>query len=228
VTDPVTDASRLASVLAATKYVLLDFDGPVCDVFAGRPARGIAGELRDYIAESVTTSVPASFAETWDPLDIVRQVADFAPQLALDIETNLRAAEREAVASAAPTPGTAEFLAACEAAGWPVAIVSNNSAPAIAAYLQQHHLDGYVQHIAGRDPSDPHRMKPDTFLLDQAVTALAADPATTVLIGDSITDIEAAHAYGVRVIAYVNKPEKHQTLSHADAGTTDMAALIPR
>jgi phosphoglycolate phosphatase len=69
-------------------------------------------------------------------------------------------------------------------------------------------------------------MKPDTFLLDQAVTALSADPVTTVLIGDSTTDIDAAHAYGIRVIAYVNKPEKHQTLNHADAGTTDMAKLI--
>jgi hypothetical protein len=36
-------------LLARTRYLLLDFDGPVCDIFAGLPATAVAERLRKLI-----------------------------------------------------------------------------------------------------------------------------------------------------------------------------------
>ena len=41
----VNDRDRLAELLAGTGPLLLDFDGPVCSVFAGYPAPQIAAQL---------------------------------------------------------------------------------------------------------------------------------------------------------------------------------------
>jgi hypothetical protein len=85
-----------------------------------------------------------------------------------------------------------------------------------------------VHHVQGREDTDPRLMKPDPFLLHEAIDALDGVPEAAVLIGDSTTDIEAARAAGIRVIGYLNKPIKHQTLSHADALITATHELTPR
>ena len=36
----------LGAIVARTRYLLLDFDGPVCSIFAGLPAPEVADELR--------------------------------------------------------------------------------------------------------------------------------------------------------------------------------------
>lgn len=43
-------ADNLAATVSTTRLLLLDFDGPVCDIFAGYPAPRVAQELRDLIA----------------------------------------------------------------------------------------------------------------------------------------------------------------------------------
>ena len=69
--------------------------------------------------------------------------------------------------------------------------------------------------IVGRDSRDPRLMKPDTYLLARAVDLLQADPVATVMVGDSPTDIDAAHNYGISVVGYANEPAKTQTLAAA-------------
>jgi phosphoglycolate phosphatase len=221
----VIDRDLLIDVMGGSRYVLLDFDGPVCDVFAGLPPGDVADELRALLTASFTDPLPDDVVTSQDPLLIVHQVAGFAPHLSRDIDAALCRAELHAIESATPTPGVMEFIAACTDTTRPLAIVSNNSTPAIEKYLTKHGLSGGVRYVAGRDPSDPRRMKPDPFLLAQASAALNADPETTVLIGDSTTDIQAARAHGIQIIGYANKPGKQHTLAHADALTIDMADL---
>ncbi|GAA4568130.1 hypothetical protein GCM10023176_21930 [Micromonospora coerulea] len=61
----------------------------------------------------------------------------------------------------------------------------------------------------------------------QALQALNARPSAAVLVGDSTTDIEAAHAAGVPCIRYANKPGRAERLAAAgaDAIVTDMSHL---
>ncbi len=144
-----------------------------------------------------------------------------------EVERALQAAELDAVATAAPTPDSVEFMKACQLTNRPVAIVSNNSQPAITAYLDQMGLAGLVAHIEGRDPRNPALMKPHPATLERAVAALHGRAQTAVLVGDSITDLEAAHRAGIRSLGYANHPDKVLTLTGAgaDAVATSMSLL---
>jgi len=48
--------------------------------------------------------------------------------------------------------------------------------------------------------------------------SLDANPAATALVGDSFTDIEAAHSAGVASIGYANKPGKRDRMTDLRAG----------
>ena len=60
-------ADDLAATVSPIRLLLLDFDGPICDIFAGYPAPRIAQELRDLIAAQGHTIAPA-LAHEQDPL----------------------------------------------------------------------------------------------------------------------------------------------------------------
>ncbi len=68
-------------------------------------------------------------------------------------------------------------------------------------------------------------MKPNPGPVLAALTALDVRPEECILIGDSTSDIEAAHAAGIAAIGYANKPGKAARLSHADAITSGIDLL---
>jgi hypothetical protein len=47
----VSDYPTLVEIFETTRCVLLDFDGPVCDVYAGHPASQVAEELRQQLVD---------------------------------------------------------------------------------------------------------------------------------------------------------------------------------
>ena len=69
--------------------------------------------------------------------------------------------------------------------GRTVTIVSSNSGAAIAAYLDDHRLTGYIKGIVARDDHDPERMKPDPYRVRQAVGILGAENSECPLVGDT-------------------------------------------
>jgi HAD superfamily hydrolase (TIGR01549 family) len=223
VTDAPEVPDRLPLVLGRARYVLLDFDGPVCDVFAGLPARDIAERLRELVMPHLTPT-PADVVETDDPLHVLRRVGELAPSFGPAAHEALTVWEVEAVKSAEPTKGSVKLIRACRATGRPVAIVSNNATPAVVVYLDQHGLRDVVHSVHGRE-EDPRLMKPATYLLDSALAALGSKPEQAVMIGDSDTDIEAAQAAGVPIVAYANKPGKAERFAAADAVTDSMSRV---
>ncbi|MFE0652745.1 HAD family hydrolase [Streptomyces sp. NPDC059534] len=70
-------------------------------------------------------------------------------------------------------------------------------------------------------------MKPNPFPLITAAEQMHIDFTSCTLIGDSLTDIQAAHAVGVTVIGYANKPHKADQFAEtqADVVTEDMQAI---
>ncbi|APU17946.1 MULTISPECIES: HAD family hydrolase [Actinoalloteichus] len=210
---PVDDFDLFRRLLVDADALLLDFDGPVCSVFAGYPAPVIAAELRTLIHDA--GELPPPEADANDPHTILGYAAELSPALGRQIEAALQAGEIEAAKTATPTPGAAELMATWHATDRPLAIVSNNTTEAIRGYLAAHDLSTYVDHIQGRDPYDPTLMKPNAHLLTEAAKALDVDAAYCVLIGDSTTDVQAAHALEVPAIAYADKPGKHDRLVRA-------------
>jgi len=206
--------SDLATLLRSRTCLLLDFDGPVCDVFAGLPAAEVADALRQLLARITAAPPPPEATTTNDPLGVLR--ASRGPAAPV-IEQALQAAELEAVTTARPTAGADALLQACADEGREVVIVSNNSAPAITAYLERHHLARYVTAVHGRHPGDPDLMKPAPYLLLAALHGASADPAAAVFVGDSVSDVQAGRAARVPVIGYANKPGKAGRLRAAGA-----------
>ena len=216
----------LAELLARTTYLLLDFDGPVCSVFAGRSSRSIAIELLDLF-RTANAPIPAGLDDTGDPLEVLRHAATVDAQLLERVERDLRVAEVDAARTARPTPHASELIDVWRQRGRCVAIVSNNSAAAITAYLAAHDIE--IDAVMGRTSPDPGLLKPSPHLVAEAMRALdaAPDPDANVLVGDSVSDVIAAREAGIRSIGYANAAGKRRTLSYAGATIVvdDMATL---
>jgi phosphoglycolate phosphatase-like HAD superfamily hydrolase len=204
---------ELDELLTRTRYLLLDFDGPVCGVFAGQPARTVVMQLLSVLARDIDT--PSEVAAATDPFDVLRFAATLGADIADRVERQLCIAESNAVMAAEPTPYATEVIDASRRVGRPVAIVSNNSAAAVERYLTTHAID--VDAIAARTSADSTLLKPSPHLVIIALRALGADPAASTLIGDSPADIVAAQRASISSIGYANKPGKRQKLTDAGA-----------
>ncbi|MGI5211935.1 HAD family hydrolase [Plantactinospora sp. CA-290183] len=210
-------SADLGRLLVDGGPVLLDFDGPVRSVFSGYPAPQIAAELVDILRRR-GVELPANLVSEPDPLEVLRWTGATGDQEATkSVEEALCVAERRAVSTAEPTPYAREVIVAARQAGSPVAVVSNNSAGAVNAYLTAHRLSGHVAPVIGRAYAEPDRMKPNPEPILRAVHALGSAPPNCVLVGDSLSDIEGARLAGVRVIGYANRPWKVEAFREAGA-----------
>lgn len=206
---------------------MLDFDGPVCQIFAEYSARTIVSEICTMLRLR-GIRVPPELAESSDPLAVLRWIGGLADGDLLEkTEDTLRAAEVRAAHQARPTPYAHELLRAAHAGGVPVVIVSNNSAEAINAYLCDHGLGPLVTGTLGRPYGAPDQMKPNPALLLQAVAQFGGVPSDYAMVGDSVSDIEAAVAAGVYSIGYANRPGKllRLTAAKADVVITSIEAV---
>jgi phosphoglycolate phosphatase len=70
-------------------------------------------------------------------------------------------------------------------------------------------------------------MKPNPDVIVRALGSLGVKPELAVLIGDTVTDIEASLLVGVRSIGYAAKPGRREELERAKADfvIASMAAL---
>jgi len=98
-----------------------------------------------------------------------------------------------------------------------VGVVSNNSRVAVEKYLRAHDLAQHVDHVAARTQSDPFLLKPNPHLILCSIRELGGKRESFVLVGDSVSDIEAARAAAVQHIAFANKPDKVQRFTDAGA-----------
>lgn len=216
----------LAVIMARTRYLLLDFDGPVCSLFAGLTAPAVAGRLRKLFPAG---RLPAEILSSPDPFAVFAYSATVSPELAKRVEAELTDLEVAATVTAEPAPHVHEVIAACRETGRTIALVSNNSARAVTAYLERHGLSGGIAQVAARTSPDPALLKPSPHLIGKAIGALNADPAASAFVGDALTDIEAACRAGIASIGYASEPGSHERMTRAGAGAviTSMAELTP-
>src|SRR5258708_8195560 len=217
---------ELAQLASRTRHVLIDFDAPVCQIFAGIPSHAAANELRSQL-RAAGIDIPQSAATLADPLEVFRVVADLGDHAAITAQELLTALEVRAAQTARPTPGSADLITTATQTGRSVTIVTNNSGAAVSAYLVRHHLDTHAGKIVGRDDPDPALMKPSPYRVRIAVGSLQAEPEDCVFIGDTVTDVLAGLLGGVAVIGFANNPGNAQALSHPEsrAVVSHLAAL---
>jgi phosphoglycolate phosphatase len=227
-TTPTTPSSDLDTIVSRTRHLLLDFDGPICSIFAGLAAATVADRLRKLLGDHA--QVPGEIARTADPFEVFAYAATISEDLAARVETEMTDQELAAVATAAPTPYVHEVVTACHSSGRSIAVVSNNSSRAVHSYLARHGLDDRISLVIARTNHDPALLKPSPHLIIQAVDTLEAEPGDCTLVGDSVTDIQSARLANVHSIGYANKPGKPERLAAAGAGAviTNLANLALR
>jgi HAD superfamily hydrolase (TIGR01549 family) len=213
-TSPGTDAAALGAIIARTRFLLLDFDGPICSIFGGLPAPTVAAQLRKLL----NGPLPEEIANTPDPIEVFYYSATVSDEMAARVEAEMADLEVAAVPTAEPTPYVHEVIASARESGRIIGVVSNNSPRAVNAYLDRHDLSDGIRLVTARTSHDPALLKPSPHLINEAVRGLGADTADTALAGDSFTDIEAAHSAGVASVGYANKPGKRERMTELRAG----------
>ncbi|MER5942127.1 HAD-IA family hydrolase [Streptomyces sp. NPDC001928] len=204
------DLDTLRDVLDRADAVLLDFDGPVCDLFGGACTAYIADEVKER-ARLEWGRLDRRVEDCADSHGVLRRLADMAVRRTgghrgtrLDWADGIVTRhEHKAVRRAAPTPGARELVGALALLGKALLIVSNNSAEPVREYLERQGLLEHFTAVLGRDPQDPHLMKPHPDVITRALAELGdPSPSRTLLIGDQLTDLAAARAAKVPFLGF--------------------------
>ena len=183
-----------------TRLAVFDCDGTLVDsqhniVAAMSAARHVHG----------LTPLPASSVRRVVGLPLLEAIASLHPQDPHEIHQSLTEHFKEAFNSQRHQPdhreplypGTIEALDAMEAAGYLLAVATGKSRRGLLATLVEHGLEGRFISLKTADdgPGKPH-----PHMLEEAMAEAGAGPASTVMIGDTVFDIEMACNAKVRSI----------------------------
>lgn len=182
------------------KLAVFDCDGTLSD--------GQAAVVNAMHAAFAETGLPAPSAHAVRRIvglslpNAVRQlVPDAAPDLVaatVDAYKSAFFAARQAGSVHEPLfDGMHDLLHRLHAAGWMLGVATGKSDRGLTSTLAMHGLTDLfaTTHTADRHPSKPH-----PAMLEAAMADVLAEPAQTVMIGDTVFDIDMARAAGVRAV----------------------------
>lgn len=158
------DGDSAGALVARASADLLDFDGPICKLFAEVRAADVAADLCRYLQQR---GAPVPDDGIRDPLAILRMSAGLDADIRAELHAELVCAELRASSTAVPTPGADRAIRGIATSGGKLAVVSNNSAEAVSECLAVNRLDDCVSAISARISGDPLLMKPSAYLLDR-------------------------------------------------------------
>ncbi|MGH3858579.1 HAD family hydrolase [Actinokineospora sp.] len=209
------DITAVKNAIRSKDLLLLDFDGPICSVFAGHSAADVAEHLIESI--DLRSLEHLRISKPWqDPLEILQFAMTRSRKLAEHVETQLTEQECHAVKHAEPTPGSVQLMRTWLSTGGQVGIVSNNSTDAIRLYLENHRIGDLISIISARTHTNFHKLKPSPHLIQRAYMNAGSSSAQCVMIGDSPSDFEASRAADVSIIGFANKPAKIARYAHME------------
>ncbi|MCO5101333.1 MAG: phosphoglycolate phosphatase [Burkholderiaceae bacterium] len=215
------------------RAVLLDLDGTLLDTVADLAAavdamlvelgRAPVGEsaVRTWVGKGARVLVRRALAGSLDaPFD------DASVDAAMPVFERHYA--RENGASARLYPNAVDGLVAMRAKGLALACVTNKPQSFSDALLERTGLAAHFAVVVGADPRLAR--KPDPAPLLHACERLGVAPARAVAIGDSMNDVQAAHAAGMPVIVvpYGYNEGRPASSLDADAHVDDLLQACAR
>lgn len=215
-----TRTARLRDAVVRARFVLFDFDGPVCRLFAGHSAERVARDLVEWLElQGMRGLLTPEERVHPDPMVVLHAVNRRRPQsdLVTELEARFTQQELKAVASAWPTAYADPVIRTWSAVGARLAITTNNSPLTASRYLESRGLtDCFAPNVYGRT-EDLHHLKPDPHCLNRALNALGAAPSAALMIGDASSDLRAAQRAGVPFLGYARNERKEKMLRDAGA-----------
>ncbi|MFD3929892.1 HAD family hydrolase [Streptomyces sp. NPDC058614] len=227
-TEPVTaETENLREVIERARFVLFDFDGPICRLFAGHSAEDAAKNLVVWLeAQGLRGLLTEEERGHPDPHVVLRVVNKRHPHsdLVADLEELLTQDELKAVPSAWPTPFADPLIRTWTAVGVRLAVATNNSPRVVTRYLESRGLtECFAANVYGRTRNLDH-LKPHPHTLNRALSALGAAPSAALMIGDTPSDFFAAQQAGVPFLGYARNGYKEELLR--DAGAKDVVGSL--
>lgn len=205
----------MKDILRAADCVLFDFDGPMCRLFAGRPAPGIARHLRALVDDRGAALTPG--ARSTDDPQVVLRAVEPGSELARLLERTLTEEETRAVDSAAPTDHADRLVRTLVETGRRVAVTTNNSEAAVDRYLSSRGLTDFFPGAVHGRQDDVRLLKPHPDCLYRALAATRTPAERALMIGDTVNDLLAARAAGVPFVGYAPRPTRRAELLAAGA-----------
>ncbi|MFJ5209311.1 HAD family hydrolase [Streptomyces nigra] len=217
---PDAEPDDLSALVERARVVVWDFDGPICRLFAGHKAEGVARDLVSWLeGRGLHSLLDEAERESLDPHVVLRAVNRRHPgsDLVAELEERLTQEELRASASAMPTAYADVLIHTWAEIGARLAVATNNSPRVVRTYLTGRRLlHRFQPHIYGRT-QDLQYLKPHPHYLNRALSAMGAAPGSALFIGDTPTDWQAAGEAGVPFLGYARDEHKEKQLRRAGA-----------
>src|ERR1700730_7886287 len=185
--------------------VLFDLDGTLVDT-AADIALALNRTMVEYDFEAVAEDDVRRMVGRGSPILIERAAA--SQGRAIDAATEAAMVERffhhyghveeSSEGSSQPYAGAAEALRILHDAGLRTAVVTNKQHRFAAALLKRLGLADWIDVVVGGDSCV--RRKPDPQPLLFACETLNVPPSESLMIGDSVNDVQAARAAGIPIV----------------------------
>jgi HAD superfamily hydrolase (TIGR01549 family) len=220
-----TDSPDESPTTAEIDYeaVVFDKDGVLVEP---TETRRIREALEETFAEFAVPSPPASVLEGLLAQETMREALHC--QFGIDPgafwrrrEHNAATAQMEAARAGEKTPY--DDLRDLERLPVPLGLVSNNQRMTVEFMLDHFDFGDLFETAYGREPTltGARRKKPEPYYLEQALADL--EVADALYVGDSNTDLEAAHRAGLDA-AFVRRPHREDYDLEHDP-TVEVASL---
>lgn len=172
---------------------LVDGQASICNAMdRAFVAAGLPTPDRNAVRRIVGLSLPQA---------IRRLLPDHAEALHLEITDNYKQAFRDARASGELSEplfqGIAEAVAGLRRADWLLGVATGKSDRGLDHCLAMH---GLAAQFITLQTADRHPSKPNPAMLQAALSDALADPADSVMIGDTVFDVAMAVAAGVPAV----------------------------
>jgi HAD superfamily hydrolase (TIGR01509 family) len=126
-----------------------------------------------------------------------------------------------------PLPGAKELIASLAERGYEVWFVTSAKPEELEHYMELLETDGRLKGVV--NSSDVEESKPAPDIFEEALRSAGVSAEETVAVGDSIWDVQAANAAGVRTVGVLTGgayDEEALTDAGAEAVYDDCAALL--
>ena len=208
-----------------TRLAVFDCDGTLSDGQAGVcdamdvafAAAGLAAPSRHHVRRSVGLSLPVAIRKIAPDLTEQQQTAAVEAY-----KHAFRRSRTEGTLSEPLYECIAELLGHLKARGWVLGVATGTCDRGLKSCLVTH---GIFDLFATLQTADRHPSKPDPSMLETAMAEAGAEPANTVMIGDTAYDMAMARAAGCRAVGVAWG--YHSTEELLDSGA-DAVATTPQ
>lgn len=190
----------MSAATGAVRLAVFDCDGTLADgqaaVCAAMEqafiAHALPAPVRPLIRRIVGLSLPQAIRQLAPEADAAQQAA-----LVDAYKQAFRAARADGSLHEPLFDGIADLLRRLHAAGWTLGVATGKSDRGLASTLSVNNLATLFGplHTADRHPSKPH-----PSMIEAAMADAGATPQQTVMIGDTVYDMQMARTAGTRAI----------------------------